>query len=341
MKLNEIEKRILSSLIHSFITSAAPVSSSQIARDKHVELSSATIRHILIDLEQKGYIHQPHPSSGRTPVTQGYRAYVDELMKKSRITNEEKDRIVNSIQKSPGEFENVLREATHILAQLSHQLGIIISPRMDEGIFRKMEMVSISSDKILIVISIESGLLKTITFELPSQISNEKIDLVNSILNERLAGMRLGEIRKLFSDIVSDLKNEESGLVNALAKDAKRVFDFEERKDIFFEGTRFIGEQPEFANIQKFTTMIELLENPIDFIQIIDEDSEEETSNIRIGEEITEKRMQECSIIRARYKIGHISGTIGLIGPMRMNYSKLISLVEFTAKALTEKYLKN
>lgn len=341
MKLNEIEKRILSSLIHSFITSAEPVSSSQIARDKHVELSSATIRHILIDLEQKGYIHQPHPSSGRIPVTQGYRAYVDELMKKSRITNEEKDRIVNSIQKSPGEFENVLREATHILAQLSHQLGIIISPRMDEGIFRKMEMVSISSDKILIVISIESGLLKTITFELPSQISNEKIDLVNSILNERLAGMRLGEIRKLFSDIVSDLKNEESGLVSALAKDAKRVFDFEERKDIFFEGTRFIGEQPEFANIQKFTTMIELLENPIDFIHIIDEDSEEETSDIRIGEEITEKRMQECSIIRARYKIGNISGTIGLIGPMRMNYSKLISLVEFTAKALTEKYLKN
>jgi heat-inducible transcriptional repressor len=341
MKLSEIEKRILSSLIHSFITSAAPVSSSQISRDKHLEMSSATIRHILIDLEQKGFIHQPHPSSGRIPVTQGYRAYVDELMKKSRLTKEEKDKIIKSIQQSPGEFENVLREATHILAQLSHQLGIIISPRMDEGIFRKMEMVSISSDKILIVISIESGLLKTITFEIPSEISNDKIGLVNSILNERLAGMRLGDIRRLFSEIVSDLQYEESGLLNALASDANRVFDFEEKKDIFFEGTRFIGEQPEFANIQKFTTMIELLENPIEFIHIIDENSEEETSNIKIGEEITEKRMQECSIIRARYRIGNISGTIGLIGPMRMNYSKLISLVEFTANAITEKYLKN
>lgn len=341
MQLSAREKMVLNALIRYFIESASPVSSSQIAHDKRLGLSPATIRNILAELEQKGFIYQPHTSAGRVPMTPAYRIYVNELMKHARLPVEQKEKINQSILEIPGELDDIMREATHILARLSHQLGIIISPRLDEGIFQQMELISLSSERILIVISIESGLVKTITMEIPSQVPREQLELINSLLNERLAGMKLGEIRRLFSEIVKDLRSEETGLINVLAQTANRVFDFEEDKDVFFEGTRYIGEQPEFADIEKFTTMVEILENPTEVIHLLDEDDEEEECKVKIGQEIQEKRMQQCSIITARYKIGNVSGTIGLIGPMRMDYSKLISLVDYTARTISNKLQKN
>jgi heat-inducible transcriptional repressor len=341
MELTQREKIVLNALIHYFISSASPVSSYQISIDKKLRLSPATIRTILADLEKKGFIYQPHTSAGRIPMTPAYRTYVNDLMKQARLSLGQRDQINNFVRNSSGELEDIMREATHILAELSHQLGIIISPSLDEGVFQRMELIGLSSERILIVISIESGLAKTITMEIPAQISREKLELINNILNERLAGMKLGDIRKLFSDIVRDLRDEETGLINIMEKTADRVFDFKEHKELFFEGTRHISEQPEFADIENFTTMIELLENPNEVIQIINKDAHNKECDIKIGQEITEKRMHHCSIITAKYKVGKISGTIGIIGPMRMDYSKLTTLVEYTAKAITDKYQKN
>jgi len=341
MQLTEREKRVLDTLIQYFIINAIPVSSALIARKKHLGMSSASIRSILAELEKKGYIYQPHTSAGRVPITPGYRMYVDALMKQARLSADEKKYIEESIKSPSSEFEDVMREATRILAHLSHQLGITIAPKMDEGIFQRMELVKLSSDRILMVISIKSGLIKTITLEISSEISKEKLELVSSILNERLSGMKLCEIRQLFADIVKDIDDEEDGLLQVIVNDANRVFDFDESKELFYMGTRFIGEQPEFADIEKFTSMVELLETPNIIFQVLDEDDMQNPYNIRIGEEISETRMQQCSIITACYKVGSISGKIGLIGPMRMNYSKLVSIVEYTAKTITDKFHTN
>lgn len=341
MQLTEREKRVLDTLIQYFIISAIPVSSSLIAKKKHLGMSPASIRNILAELEKKGYIYQPHTSAGRVPITPGYRMYVDALMKQARLSADEKKYIEGSIKSPFSEFEDVMREATRILAHLSHQLGITTAPKMDEGIFQRMELVKLASDRILMVISIKSGLIKTITLEIPSEIAKERLELVNSILNERLSGMKLREIRELFADIIKDIDEEEGGLLQVIVNDANRVFDFDESKEIFYMGTRFIGEQPEFADIEKFTSMVELLETPDIIIQILHEDIPDNPYNIKIGEEINEARMQQCSIITAQYTVGSISGKIGLIGPMRMNYSKLVSLVEYTAKTITDKFYKN
>jgi heat-inducible transcriptional repressor len=341
MQLTEREKLVLDALIQNFIINAAPVSSSLIAKKKYLGMSPASVRSILAELEKKGYIFQPHTSAGRVPVTQGYRLYVDALMKQARLSPEEKKFIQDSIKTSPTEFEDVMREATRILAHLSHQLGISLSPKMDEGIFQRMELVKLSSDRILVVISIKSGIIKTITLEIQSEISKEKLELVNNILNERLSGLQIGDIRKLFSEIVQDINDEEGGLLKVLANDADRVFDFEENKELFYIGTRYIVEQPEFADIQKFTPVVELLETPDIMIQLLDEGNIGKPYSIKIGEEIKETRMQQCSIITTRYQIGNISGTLGLIGPMRMNYSKLVSLVEYIARVITDKFHNN
>lgn len=341
MELTTREKIVLDALIQNFIIHATPVSSSLISRKKNLGMSPASIRSVMAELEKKGYIYQPHTSAGRVPLTPGYRVYVDALMKQARLSPNEKRFIDESIQASSTEFEDLMREATRILAHLSHQLGITVSPKMDEGIFQRMEFVKLSSDRILVVISIKSGLIKTITLEIPSEIPNPKLELVNSILNERLAGMRVGDIRKLFAEIVRDIRDDEGGLLKMMINDVDRVFDFDDDKEIFFMGTRYIGEQPEFADVQKFTRMVELLEQPDIMIQLLDEEDAQTRYTIKIGDEIKEERMRQCSIITTRYRLGNISGTIGIIGPMRMNYSKLVSLVEYIAKTISDKFYRN
>lgn len=341
MQLNEREKIVLDALIQQFIANATPVSSTSIARKRNLGMSPASVRHILAELEHKGYIYQPHTSAGRVPVAQGYRLYVDALMRRARLSADEKKAIAESLKASSNELENVMREATRILAYLSHQLSVTVSPKMDDGIFQRMELVKLASDRILVVISIKSGLIKTITLEIPSDIPNEELGFINSILNERLAEMRIGEIRKLFTEIVRDIQEQQGGLLEAMINDIDRVFDFAENKEVFYMGTRYIGEQPEFADIQKFTNMVEILEEPSVIIQLLSEGSEENPYTIKIGEEIKEERMQQCSIITARYRVGTITGTIGLIGPMRMNYAKLVSVVEYMANVITNRFYKN
>lgn len=341
MELTKREKIVLDALIQQFIINATPVSSSVIARTKNLGMSPASVRHILADLEQKGYIYQPHTSAGRIPIEQGYRLYVDALMRRVRLSVDERKMIADSLETSSNEFEHVMREATRILAYLSHQLSVTVSPKMDDGIFQRMELVKLASDRILVVISIKSGLIKTITLEIPSDIPNEDLGFINSLLNERLSEMRIGDIRKLFAEIVRDIQDQQGGLLEVMVNDVERVFDFAENKELFYMGTRYIGEQPEFADVQKFTSMVELLEQPNVIIQLLNTEIEENPYIIRIGQEIKEERMRQCSIIAARYRVGTITGTIGLIGPMRMNYGKLVSVVEYIANVITNRFYKN
>ena len=334
--LTDREKLILSAIVQYFIKNAAPVSSSYIAHKEHLSFSPATIRNIMASLEEKGYISQPHTSAGRVPTTIGYRMYVDSLMKRSRLSPDEKAAIRQSLRQSAVELEEIMREATNLLAQLSRQLGIVVSPRLEEGIFHRMEIVRLSSERVLLVLSIQSGMVKTITLEIPTRTSGERLQSVARMLNERLFGMRLIDIRKRFHEIIRDIRNEETGILNQIHQIADRLFDFEEDKEIFFKGTHNIVQQPEFSDLEKFSSVIELLEDQEVIIHLLDVETQNTPISIKIGEEIQEKRMQTCSIISARYRIHNISGTIGIIGPTRMNYSKLVSLVDFTARTITE-----
>ncbi len=338
--LSAREKIVLGEIVQHYISSAMPVSSSLIARRSHLGMSPATIRNIMAALEYKGYIYQPHPSAGRVPNTRGYRVYVDDLMKRARLSVEERHSIRETVQQTVTEFDEVLKEVSRILAHLAKQLGIIISPRIEEGVFERMEIVPISAERILVVISIQSGLVKTIILELNSIIPREKLQLVNQILNERLYGMKLVDIRKKFMDIVKDMRNEESGLIRLILTHANRLFDFEEDIEMYYMGAHYMVQQPDFPNVEKVSSVVEVLEDPRVMLHLLEESNEQQVS-VRIGEEIREKRLQNCSIITARYQIGSVSGTLGVIGPTRMNYSKLVVLVDYTARTITDVLNKN
>ena len=334
--LSEREKLVLYAVVKNFILTANPVASNLIAQNASLNFSSATIRNIMSELEDKGYIYQPHKSSGRIPTTFGYRIFVDQMMKRSRLSSEEKEKIRLAVNISSGAYDDVLRESSRILAHLSHQLSVILSPQFGEGIFQRMDINRLGSDRLLLVISIKSGIVKTIMMDIESEVPNIQLDMLNQLLNERLHGLKIKDIRTKFKEIVHDLSAEKSGLLHLFVDSAERIFDFSESNSIFLTGTPNIIRQPEFSDSGEISSVVEALEDKNVIIHLLDQNQIAPDLNVIIGEEISESKMKNCSIITARYKIGQIKGTLGIIGPTRMDYSYLIPLVEYTAQAVSE-----
>lgn len=334
--LSEREKLVLYAIIKNFILTANPVASNLIAHNTSLTFSSATIRNIMSELEDKGYIYQPHKSSGRIPTTVGYRIFVDQMMKKSRLSSEEKEKIRQAVTIGSGAYDNVLRESSRILAHLSHQLSVIVSPQLGEGIFQRMDINRLGSNRLLLVISIQSGIVKTIMMDIESEVPNIQFDMLNQLLNERLHGLKIKDIRTKFKEIVHDMSAEKSELLHLFVDAADRIFDFSENNSVFLTGTHNIIRQPEFSDAEEISSVVEALEDKNVIIHLLDQKQIATDINVIIGEEISESKMKNCSIITARYKIGQIKGTLGIIGPKRMNYSYLIPLVEYTAHAVSE-----
>jgi len=339
--LTDRERLVLDAIVRNFILTTNPVASSFIARNSHLAFSAATIRNIMVQLEEKGYIYQPHTSAGRVPTTAGYRLYVDYIMKRSRLSTIEKEKIRQALNTNPGDFENLLRESSRILAHLTHQLGIIVSPHLDEGVFHRMDITRLSSERLLLVISIKSGMVKTIMLEVDSKIPTAQVESLRRVINERLSGLKIKDIRNKFKEIVKDIRNEKSGLIHIFIQSAGQIFNFADETQIFLNGTYNIMRQPEFSNNEKISGVVELLENKQIILHLLKESETAQALDIKIGSEIGEEIMEDCSIISATYKIDQASGRIGIIGPTRMNYSYLVPLVEFTAGLLSKSFDAN
>ncbi len=333
--LTEREKRILGAIVHHFIDRAAPVSSSYIAEREHLDMSPATIRNIMASLEEKNYIYQPHPSAGRVPTSLGYRVYVNELMKKSRLALKEREIIRVSLQRASFEIEAIMREATRILAELSHQLGVVVSPSFDDTALQKLEIFRLSTERILLLLWLTTGQMKTITIDISPATRDDSLQYIARALNDRLGGMKLSDIRRCFYDIVYDLRVESNGLLEQLKQLANRIFDFEEGKTVFIKGTQYIVEQPEFSDKQSFTFVAQLLEDEHQVLRLISASSNAPVE-IKIGEELNTPGVTNCSVIIGHYQLQSATGYVGIIGPTRMNYSKLVPLVEYTAQTISQ-----
>jgi heat-inducible transcriptional repressor len=336
MNLSDREKLVLYDIIKNFILTANPVGSNFLANNSHLSFSPATIRNIMVELEAKGFIYHPHTSAGRIPTTVGYRIFVNQMMKKARLTTQEKEKIQEAITSISGDYETVFRESTRILALLSQQLSIIISPQLADGEYNRMDINRLGNNRLMLIISIKSGIVKTIILDIKSDIPDKQIHLLQKLLNERLHGLKLKEIRSKFKKIIEDLPEKDSPLMHLFIETADRIFNFSEDNSIFFTGTHNMLRQPEFTNHKELSSVVEILEDKNIIIHLLDQRDFLDDVNIYIGEEIEEEKMKNCSIIAARYKIGEVQGTIGIVGPTRMDYSHLIPLVEFTAFTLSD-----
>ena len=334
--LNERERTILRSIIYSFIQTATPVGSRYISKRHGLDLSPATVRNVMSDLEFLGYIDHPHTSAGRIPTDKGYRFYVDSLIELETLSEQDRTAIQSQIHGS-ADPDEVLKETSKILGTISHQLGIVSTPRVSAGVFDKLELVSVSASKVMVIISIRSGLVKTIMMEVHSEIPKIKLEEVSRILNERLSGLTLRQIRRTFRDRVLDMQNEETGLIRLFVESVDKVFDEARNKDkVHIGGTQSLLSQPEFNSADNFRGIIELLDNEDIIVHILEKkEFGEGNISVSIGSENQEEKMRELSVVTSQYAAGDVSGTVGIIGAKRMDYSKMIPLVDYMAKLIS------
>jgi heat-inducible transcriptional repressor len=334
--LNDREKKVLSCLISYYIASADPVGSRAIAHKFRLGISPATIRNTMQDLEEMGLVQQPHTSAGRIPTDAGYRFFVDTLLRQEQLSEVDKHAIDSTVSAMAGGVEAILDQTSRVLADLSNQLGVTISPRLDDSILSHIELIHMAEGKVLVVLAFRSGLARTILLEVDASIGWVELAEMSRLLNEKLAGLSLGQIRRNLAERLHDSGGDPK-LLRLFLDGESDVWKSANTDQLHIEGTKNIIEQPEFADRQKLRELMRMLEQRTDLVGLLR--SSQETGGgiiITIGAENRAREIQSCSVVSASYKAGNTSGTIGIIGPTRMPYAKLMSLVKYAARQLSK-----
>ena len=296
----------------------------------------------MADLEESGYINHPHTSAGRVPTDKGYRYYVDSLMNIEKIPSRDKGLIEQSFSLESDETDDLIKLTSKLLSSITKQLACVTYPNLESGILDRIQIVSLASNRILIVITIKSGLVKTITMELSTEIRESQIVSVQGLLNERLSGLTMADIRATFRERFTDVEDDQKPIIRLFVDSVDKLFKDEIRSDrLIVTGAKNVINQPEFENPENFQSIIELIEDKDFIIHIMEKSTGAGKDDvfISIGSEHEQKKLKEYSFVSKEYQIGESYGTLGIIGPKRMSYSKIVAIVDYIAKVLTE-YLK-
>ena len=341
--LTEREQVVLRSVVMSFIQTADPVSSRTLAKHFVPGLSAATIRNTMSDLEEWGFLAHPYTSAGRVPTDQGYRTFVDELMPAVHLTPNEKLLLREELISLEQDTERLLRETTKLLGRLSSLLAIALTPKLSKGVLHRLEVVPLSSSRAMFVVNVEGGLVKTIILEMQSELSRLSLDRVVGLLNERLSGLTLEEIRRTFAQRLHDLSDADpTGVIKLVMQKADRLFnELPEEKRVQMGGAMQLVQHPEFREPDQVQRIVELVENQEIVVQLLEQqhrltEINPKTVRITIGGEIGQERAGSYSLVTANYRILDSVGTISLIGPRRMDYGRAVALIEYVSKLLSQ-----
>lgn len=338
-ELNEREKTILRCVIQNFILTANPVGSRVISKKYEIGISPASIRNVMVDLEELGLIYHPHTSAGRIPTDKGYRLYVDLLMEEPKLTQKEKISIDQEIDLHIENKEELLRLTSQLLSRISLQLALVSYPDIVKSVLEKIQLISLPHNKFLIILSLKSGFIKTITLEIPFEIPSDKLENLQNILNERIGGLSIDVIKKTFQDRVKDLKDEKTGIIRMFLSSADKIFsDFQESDKVHLSGVKNIIKSKEFNQNENIQGIVEMIEDKQMVLHILDhiKENSDEKVVVTIGTENKYDNLVDYSLITAQYDSGDTSGVIGIIGPRRMNYSKMIAVVDYISTMLTQ-----
>ena len=339
-ELNDREQTILRYVVQDFIDTATPVGSRYISKrhEDALGLSSASIRNVLSDLELMGYVHHPHTSAGRMPTDMGYRFYLDRLIELARISADEEQAIRRTLDPTENP-EDVLKECSRLLGKISHQLCIVTAPELSSGIFEKLELVQVMPSRIMVIISIKSGLVRTIMMDVGSEFPRDKLDELSRFLNERLSGLTIKQIRESFVERVRDRSSDDTGLIQLFIDSVDKLFVTPAVARYHVGGAEQIIEQPEFMNPRDFRSVIELINDQEILVHVLRKhDTGKDEVRVTIGREHEDGKLEPYSVITARYSIGDVTGSIGVLGPKRMPYDRMIPLVDFVARTVSDMF---
>jgi heat-inducible transcriptional repressor len=338
--LTEREERILEAVIRTYVETAEPAGSRTVAKRHGLGVSAATIRNAMSDLEEKGFLFHPHTSAGRIPTDLAYRYYVDTLMRPLRLAAAEQRQVRRELEEGHGALERLILRSIQVLGLVTGELGLAIAPRLDEVVLEKLELALVSAEKILLVLTLRSGVVRTVYVDLPGGLPAETLMAVTMILNERLAGLTLAQIRKTLPERLRDAGADGSTaeLLNIFMQAAEGVLDplGIAGTDLLLGRTSVLAKQPEFASGPRLRSLIELTEQKELLTGLLAAREHNAAPNITIGAEHGEPKLSTLTLITSEYRIGNLRGVLGVIGPTRMPYAKVAAIVEYTSILMSE-----
>ncbi|HEX2451471.1 MAG TPA: heat-inducible transcriptional repressor HrcA [Gemmatimonadales bacterium] len=335
-QLTERELRVLEAVVQTYIETAEPAGSQTIARRFGLGVSPATIRNAMSELEEKGFLFHPHTSAGRVPTERAYRLYVDGLMRASlRPSRSDRQALASEIEGSRSTLDEILRRAAQVLGVLTQELGVAVSPAFHELVLERLELVPVSSERLLLVFNLRGGVVRTIFVQVSGvPIAAASVQRVAQLLNERLSGLRLGQVRESLVERLrdADVPPGHRELLNIFIAERDDIFDLaRDGSAVVLGSAQMLAEQPEFSSNVAMRGLLHLTERR-DLLRQALEARRQAGLSITIGGENLDPRLCDFTLVTSSYQAGDLKGVIGVMGPTRMPYEKIIGLVEHTSR---------
>lgn len=335
MELGDRKLKILQAIIKDFILTAEPVGSRTLAKKYDLGISSATIRNEMADLEELGYLEQPHTSAGRVPSDKGYRLYVDNLMIIKKLAEQQKNIIRKSFIQSIGEWEEIVKITSKVLSQMTRLTSVVLSPQFRQSKLKHIQLVPIDEKSMLLVIVSESGVVKHAVLKTNEKCTPHNLEIISNMLNSKLQDLTIGEITRKTVEAMDHEMKMFSSVIDAVVPVLLTTLEEMVNVNLYLDGLTNIFNLPEYHDIEKARDFVAMLDQKQDITDLLINSKDD--VDIIIGKENRHEEMKDCSLITATYRVnGMIVGKIGVIGPTRMDYDGIVSVMDFMRKNLTE-----
>jgi len=329
------EERVLEIVIQSYILTGTPVSSRYVSRK--LDLSSATIRNIMADLEDTGFINHPHTSAGRVPTDKGYRLYVDSLMRLKKIADKEIDAIRAEYRSKLKSLEDMFEKTAHILSNVTNCAGLILFQNEEQGFLKHINLVLLSKKNVLVSLELKTGFIKDYIIEIDYPAAQILLDEISNFLNKELYNMTLKEIKDYLVKNLEEEREVSYRLVETAYEIMVAILMEGLHKKLYFDGTSHILAYPEFKDQRKLESVLKFFEDRETISNILSGDLEDDNLKIYIGSESGIHGFDELSLITAGFKFSDKNaGKLGVIGPTRMDYDRVVPIVDLLSNALTK-----
>ena len=332
--LEERKKKVLQAIIEEYIKTAEPVSSNAIMNRDGLEYSSATIRNEMAELEKMGYLEKTHTSSGRVPSAKGYRFYVDELLEEDKITVEEIKYISDKLETKVNELEEITQIASSTISEITHYTTVTIGPSSDIQKIENIKFVLLSSRMMMAVILTDSGLVKETIIKFDEDITEKQVETLSYMFNNKLKGEPITKIDKPLEKYLIEEMRYSVKLIKPIIEQMKKVV---EEEKVRLAGANKLFELPEFNSLEVAKNFINILDEKELMADMLNTGFAKDI-NVYIGEENEKEELKNFSVVTFKHRIGNKDlGTIGIIGPKRMDYAKVISVMKYISKKLNDK----
>jgi heat-inducible transcriptional repressor len=338
MQLDIRKRIILQAIVDEYIETAEPVGSRYIAKKHGLGLSSATIRNEMADLEDMGYLAQPHTSSGRVPSDKGYRLYVDDLMETRTLTLDEIRDVTERLDLKINELGALVKNASAVISRLTKYTAVTLTANSEDSGVKAVETVPIDSAKVYVVVVSKSGAVKNSIASLPVRLDRDELAKLTALLQSRICGCSHERAMRILQSGIREEFAGAGAIESVMGALADAVLDCIRQMgsaEVFLEGAANILNFPEFRDVERVREFLEILEEKKSIANLLSGLAKDEHVRMLIGNENPIDEIKECSIVSATYTAGNmVFGTIGVIGPKRMEYSKVVSTIEYINKVI-------